>query len=271
MFDWFAYLAVGTLVGTLAGLLGIGGGIVVVVVLAHMFSVQGISNELSIHLAVGTSQATIVMTALVAMWAHHRRQGVLWSVMAAMAPGIIIGALIGALIADTLSGEALKGVFGGVAVLIAWQMGSALSWEASYPLPRRWLLALVGAGIGTVSALVGIGGGSLTVPYLAWHNISVRRAVGTASACSFPLAVGGTGGFILLGWNEPGLPLGSSGYVYWPAAFGIVMASTFFAPIGVKLAYQLASLTLKRIFAFFLGGLGISMLLEVMGRWVFLS
>jgi len=221
------------------------------------------------HLAIGTSQATIVITSAVALWAHHRRGGVLWSVMKGMTPGIMVGALGGALIADVLSGEILKGLFGGVVLLVAWQMGWGIQWVANHPLPHGWKLILVGTGIGMISALVGIGGGSLTVPYLSGHNIPMRRAVGTASACGFPLAIGGTGGFIFVGWNEPGLPLWSSGYVYWPAVFGIAMASVLFAPLGARLAHQLASMTLKKVFAFCLGGLGLHMLVEVVGTALF--
>lgn len=265
MADLTAYLILGASVGILAGLLGVGGGVVIVAVLVHLFSAQGIGNGLNMHMAVGTSQATIVMTSMAAIWAHHRRQGVLWPVTAAMAPGIALGALAGAVIAAALSGQVLKGLFGGFALLLAWQMGAGLHLTAAHPLPQRWILAFVGAGIGIVSALLGIGGGSFTVPYLAWHGIPMRNAVGTASACGFPLAAGGTCGFIWAGWNEGGLPAWSSGYVYWPAALGIVATSMLFAPLGASLAHRLASITLKRVFALCLGVLGLNMLLEWMG------
>lgn len=271
MTDLTTYLALGALVGTLAGLLGIGGGLVIVAVLVHVFSAQGISDELSMHMAIGTSQATIVLTSMAAIWAHHRREGVLWLIMAAMAPGIMLGALLGAVIADALSGQVLKGLFGGFALLIAWQMGIGFRLTAAHPLPQRWILSLVGVVIGGVSALFGIGGGSFTVPYLSWHGIPMRNAVGTASACGFPLAVGGTCGFVWMGWDKLGLPAWSSGYVYWPAAVGIVATSMLFAPLGARLAHRLASITLKRVFAIFLGYLGLNMLLELMGATFLLS
>lgn len=265
MADIIAYLALGTLVGTLAGLLGIGGGLVIVAVLAHLFSAQGIGNGLSMHMAIGTSQATIVMTSMAAVWAHHRRGGVLWPIMVAMAPGIVLGALLGAVIAEALSGQILKGLFGSFSLLMAWWMGADIHPAAVHSLPRRWVLALAGAVIGTVSALFGIGGGSFTVPYLVWHRIPMRNAAGTASACGFPLAVSGTCGFVWMGWDKLGLPAWSSGYVYWPAAVSIVATSVLFAPLGAKLAHRLASITLKKVFAICLGGLGVGMLLELMG------
>jgi uncharacterized membrane protein YfcA len=262
MADLIAYLALGSLVGTLAGLLGIGGGLVIVAVLAHLLPAQGISDELSMHIAIGTSQATIVITSIAAVWTHHRREGILWLVMAVMVPGIVLGALLGAVLANALSGQVLKEVFGGFALLIACQMGFRIHPVATYPLPRPWMLALVGAAIGAVSALFGVGGGSFTVPYFSWHSIPMRKVVGTASACGFPLAIAGTFGFIWTGWDERGLPAWSSGYVYWPAAIGIVLTSTLFAPLGAKLAHRLASITLKRVFATCLGCLGLYMLLD---------
>jgi uncharacterized membrane protein YfcA len=262
MTNLIAYLILGALVGTLAGLLGIGGGLVIVAVLAHLLPAQGISDDLSMHMAIGTSQATIVITSIATVWAHHRRKGVLWSVMAAMMPGIILGAFLGAVIADAFSGQVLKGLFGGFALLIACQMGLGIHPAATHPLPRRWMLALVGAAMGAVSALFGVGGGSFTVPYFSWHNIPMQKVVGTASACGFPLSVAGTCGFIWTGWDKLDLPAWSSGYVYWPAAIGIVLTSTLFAPIGAKLAHRLTSVILKKIFAIFLGGLGLYILSE---------
>lgn len=270
MIDVIAYLALGALVGTLAGLLGIGGGLVIVATLMYLLSAQGIDHNLSMHLAIGTSQATIVITSIAAIWAHSRRAGILWAVMLAMTPGIVVGALLGAFIAGALPSPVLKGLFSIFALLIAWQMGSGLHLAANHPLPQRWAMVGVGAGIGVISALFGIGGGSLTVPYLSWHSVPMRRAVGTASACGLPIAVSGTCGFIWVGWNEPGLPAWSSGYVYWPAVLGIVVASTLLAPLGARLAYRLNSMALKRVFAIFLGGLGLYMLLELMGNVFFL-
>src|SRR5690625_2451768 len=216
MTDVIAYLALGTLVGTLAGLLGIGGGLVIVVVLVHLLPAQGINDDLSVHLAIGTSQATIVMTSIAAVWAHHQRRGILWPMIASMMPGIILGALLGAILANAIPGQVLKGLFGSFALLIACQMALGIQPEAIHPLPRRWGLALVGAAIGAVSALFGIGGGSFTVPYFSWHGVPMQKVVGTASACSVPLSAAGTCGFIWTGWDKLDLPAWSSGYVYWP-------------------------------------------------------
>lgn len=255
------YLSAGAIAGLLAGLLGVGGGIVIVPVLVFVFSLQGIAPEVSVHLAIGTSLATIVATAVSSIRAHHRRGAVLWPVFQRLAPGIVVGALAGAVVADLLSSDSLRRVFGGFAVLVALQMAFSRRPQPHRELPGPLGLSIVGAFIGAVSALVGIGGGSLSVPFMSWCNVSMRNAVATSAATGLPIAVAGAVGFVITGWGEDQLPAFATGYVYWPAFLGIVAMSSLVAPLGARLAHSVPTVTLKRIFALFLGAVGAKMLI----------
>ena len=255
------YLALGAFAGTLAGLLGVGGGLVIVPVLAGVFVGLNYHPEVLMHLAVGTSLATIVMTSLSSVRAHHRRGAVQWQSFAWMAPGIVLGAWLGVAVADTLRGDTLRQVFGIFELSVALYM-----WWDRPVCPHRTLpgrLGLSGAGgvIGAISAVVGIGGGTLTVPYLQWCNVAMRQAVATAAAVGLPIALAGMIGYVIAGWSNPLLPDGSTGYVYWPAFLGIVAASMLFAPLGAHWAHTLPAGRLKRLFALFLAILGLWMLL----------
>ncbi|OGI42969.1 MAG: hypothetical protein A2150_04075 [Candidatus Muproteobacteria bacterium RBG_16_64_11] len=255
-----AYLAVGAFAGTLAGLLGVGGGLVIVPALVVILQLQGLTDAVIVHLAIGTSLATIALTSLSSIVAHHRRGAVRWPVVRALAPGIVIGALLGAAIAEALPGTALRGVFG------VFELGVALQLALDRkPAPHRRLpggigMTLAGGVIGAVSGIVGIGGGTLTVPFLAWCNVALRQAVATSAACGFPIAVAGAAGFMAMGWNDPRLPAGAGGYVYWPAFAGIALASVLFAPLGARLTHALPVPLLRRFFALFLAVLGVKML-----------
>jgi uncharacterized membrane protein YfcA len=178
-----------------------------------------------------------------------------------LAPGIVLGALAGAAIADRMPSDALRVFFALFELSVAVQLGLGLRPSAHRQVPGRWALAGAGAVIGTVSALVGIGGGTLTVPFLVWCNVAMRNAVATSSACGLPIAVAGTLGFVVAGWREAQLPAWSTGYVYWPAFAGIVAASIVFAPLGAWLAHRLPGAVLQRVFALFLALLGVRMLM----------
>lgn len=260
MADLFTYLLLGGIAGVLAGLLGVGGGLVIVPVLAWLFYRSGISPEVVMHLAIGTSLATIVLTSISSVWAHHRRGAVLWSVFRQLTPGILLGAGLGAALADRLPSDSLRLIFGLFELGVALQMGLNLKPSPHRSLPGPWGLSAAGSVIGLVSAVVGIGGGTLTVPFLQWCNVTMRQAVATSSACGLPIAFGGALGFVITGWGTPMLPSLSSGYLYWPAFFGIVAASTLFAPVGARLAHRLPGATLKRFFALLLALLGLRML-----------
>jgi hypothetical protein len=255
------YLIAGATAGMLAGLLGVGGGIVIVPVLVFVFTVQGITPELVVHLAIGTSLATIVVTSLSSIRAHHRRGAVLWPVFSRLAPGIVMGALIGAVVADALSSDTLRRIFGAFALLVALQMGLAKKPAAHRELPGAPSLALVGGFIGMLSALVGIGGGALSVPFMSFCNVPMRNAVATSAAAGLPIALAGAAGFIATGWGETGLPAWATGYVYWPAFLGIVAISALVAPLGASLAHTLPTHALQRFFAVFLAVVGARMLI----------
>lgn len=255
------YLAVGAFAGTIAGLFGVGGGLVIVPVLVFVFKTQGVSEAIMVHLAVGTSLATIVFTSISSVLAHHRRGAVRWPVFRALAPGIVIGALAGAAIADAMPTAVLRSFFGVFELSVA-----AYLWWDRPPAPHRGLpgaagMNATGGAIGTVSSIIGIGGGTLTVPFLVWCNVPMRAAVATSAACGLPIAVAGAIGFVITGWNHPALPADASGYLYWPAFAGIVAASILFAPLGARLAHALPVARLRRGFALLLAVLGVRMLI----------
>ncbi len=254
------YLAVGAVAGVLAGLLGVGGGLVIVPALMFSFQAQGFEPAVLMHMAVGTSLLTIVFTSLSSIRAHHRRGAVIWALVRRLAPGIVVGGLLGAAIADLMPGEILRRVFAVFVLLVAAELGFG-----SPPAPHRALPGALGMGvagvvIGAVSAVVGIGGGSLTVPFLAWCNVAVRSAVAVSAACGLPIALSGSLGFLLTGLGEAGLPTWSTGYLYWPAMLGIAVASVLTAPYGARLAHQLPGDVLRRVFAVFLAAVGARLL-----------
>jgi uncharacterized membrane protein YfcA len=258
--EWITYLSLGAFAGTLAGLLGVGGGLVIVPVLILLFKEQGFSHQVLVHLAIGTSLATIVFTSLSSVWAHHHRRAVLWPEFWQLTPGIVIGALTGAIIAKLIPGADLRTIFGIFELIVAVQMGLNLKPDARRQLPSAMGMGLAGGVIGTVSAIVGIGGGTMSVPFLTWCNVAMQKAVATSAACGLPIAIAGAIGFVVAGWGEAGLPSLSSGYLYWPAFAGIVAASVLFAPLGARLAHALPGAMLKKVFALFIGMLGIRML-----------
>jgi len=257
----FGYVLTGMIAGVLAGMLGVGGGLVIVPVLAYLFSQQSFDSAVIMHLAIGTSLATIVLTSLSSIRAHQRRGAIVWRVVAQLSPGIIIGTWFGAAVAHQLPTAVLRLIFGGFELLVAVQMAFEYSAAPHRQLPGRTGTGIAGVIIGTVSAIVGIGGGTLTVPFLTWCNIEIRRAVATSAACGLPIALSGTVAYVVTGWNEPALPGASSGYLHWPALLGIGFTSVLFAPLGAHFAHTLPLRTLRRFFALFLLLLGIRMLL----------
>lgn len=250
------YLLVGVLAGFMAGLFGVGGGLVIVPALIYCFAMQGVSPLIAVQLAVGTSLATIVFTSISSVKAHHSHGNVDWSIWRLLAPGIAVGVVGGVALAAAMAGEQLKLVFGIFAVLIALQMAFGLRPSAGRQLPARPAVVLAGGGIGFLSALFGIGGGSLTVPYLSWCQLRMQRAVATAAACGLPIAIVGAVSNVVAGFGHPELPPWSSGFVYWPALLAIVLCSTPVARIGANLAQRLPAQRLKQCFAVFLFGVG---------------
>lgn len=243
------YGAVGAAAGILAGLLGIGGGLVIVPMLVFCFTRQGIPEPAIMHLALGTSMASIMFTAVSSFWFHHRRGAVRWLVVRRIVIGIFVGTFLGTAVAASLSTRFLKGFFVIFLYYVAVQMLTGRKPKPGRQLPGA--AGMFGAGnvIGGVSSLVGIGGGTLSVPFMMWCNIPLHEAIGTSAAIGFPIAVAGAAGYALNGLSAAGLPGYSLGYVYLPALAGIIGASVLTAPIGVRMAHSLPVDKLKRLFA----------------------
>lgn len=255
------YAALGCVAGLLAGTLGLGGGVVIVPALLLTLPALGLGTDMAAHLAVATSLATIAVTSLSAIRTHHRHGYLRWPLALRLAAGIVPGALAGALLASQLPGAWLASLFGLFAMLIALQMLFSSRSEAVADLPERLpgapFLVIAGCLIGLVSGIFGIGGGSVTVPWLSWCRVRMQEAVAVSAAGGFPIALGGCAGFVWAGWSEPGLPVGSLGYVYLPAAAAIVLTSFPFAWLGARVAHRLPSRALKRVFALVLFLIGL--------------
>lgn len=259
--EFLLYLVLGAFAGVLAGLFGVGGGIIIVPVLVISFTQQGFDASILTHLAVGTSLATIIFTSLNAIRTHHRKGAVRWPIFVWMAVGILLGTGLGALTAKSIQGPHLQKIIGVFALVIAVQLALDIKPKASRAVPGKPGLTLAGMVIGWASAIFGIGGGSLTVPFLTWRSVPMQQAVGTSSACGLPIALAGAFSFIVLGWSEPDLPAHSLGFVYLPALLGIALTSMFFAGLGARLAHALSPRLLKRLFAALLACVGLHFLL----------
>lgn len=255
------FALLGAVAGTVAGLLGVGGGILVVPGLAFLLAGGEVPADRLMQVAVGTSLANIVVTSLSSIRAHHRRGAVHWPVVARMTPGIVAGALLGAVIADLLPTRTLAIVFGVFLLLVTARLTFGGQPAAHRQLPGLAGLAGVGTGVGTLSSLLGIGGGTMTVPFLAWCNVSLREAVATSAACGLPIALAGAAGFALAGLDTPGMPALATGYIYWPAFIAVAPLSIAFAPLGARLAHTIPVTALRRGFALFVLIVGIRMLL----------
>jgi uncharacterized membrane protein YfcA len=247
-----AYGGLGLVVGFVAGLLGVGGGLIIVPVLIFLLHAQGRAVGMEPQMALGTSLASILFTSLSSVRAHHRHGAVVWPLVRRIAPGIVLGTLAGAVLAAQMSAWVLKVFF----VVFLFYAGIQM-WLDFKPAPQRELpgragTTLAGGVIGAVSSWVGIGGGTLSVPFMLWHNIPLHRAIGTAAAIGFPIAAAGAAGYMLGGWGVAGRPAGSLGFVYLPALAGIVLGSVLTAPLGARTAHRLPVRPLKRIFALLL-------------------
>ncbi len=255
------YLGLGAVVGILAGLLGVGGGLVIVPIVVFTLTWQGVPSEYLMHLALGTSLASIIFTSVSSFWAHHKRGAVDWLVVRRIVLGILVGTFLGSCLASRMSNNALKGIFVVFIYYMAFQMLTNIKPKPTRTLPGPLGMFGVGNGIGAVSSLVGIGGGTLSVPFMVWCNVTVHEAIGTSAAIGFPIAIAGTVGYIVNGLQVAGLPAYSLGYLYLPALAGIVAASVLTAPFGVRLAHSLPVAKLKRVFALFLFIMGTKMLI----------
>jgi len=248
--EWIAaYLALGALVGFFAGLLGVGGGGIMVPILTTMFAMQGFGHEHLVHMALGTSMAAIVITSISSLRAHHAHGAVRWDIVRGITPGVLIGTFAGTFVASRVPSAPLAVFFACFMAYVSLQMILNVKPKPSRELPGALGLAGVGGGIGIVSALVAIGGGSLSVPFMTWCNVKMQNAIGTSAAIGLPIALAGAAGYLINGWGGTGLPSWSVGYVYLPALVAISLVSTFTAPVGARLAHRLPVATLKKIFA----------------------
>ena len=263
---WAVFPLLGVVAGTLAGLLGIGGGIVLVAALVGVLPLLGVPKALVMHVALATSLASIIVTASASANAHRQRGSVLWPSVAWLAPGLVIGGVAGGLGAVRLSGDTLAlgvGVFCLLMALrMAWPPRMAAASVGEPPPPRGAMLSVAGLAIGAISAIVGIGGGSLTVPLLVSRGVATVRAVGTSSACGVLIALSSAAAYALgAGAIAPsGLPSGTWGFVHVPAALGIALGAWVAAPWGARLAHRLSGLALSRVFALALALVGLGLL-----------
>lgn len=256
---WLAGLATamaltGLISGTLAGLLGVGGGIVIVPVLFNVLPFFGIAEAVQMKLAVGTSLATIIPTSIQSARKHFAKGTMDVVLLRSLAPSIGVGVALGTVLAIWLRGDALTAVFAAVAVLVAINMAlTGVDWRLRESFPTGVPRHGIGGFIGTVSAMMGIGGGTVGVPILSAFGAPMRAAVATASAFGIIIAVPATIGFAWAGWGDPLLPPLSLGYVNLVGVALIVPSSMLAAPWGVRLAHSIPPLLLKRLFALFLG------------------
>ena len=254
------YLAIGGVVGFLAGLLGIGGGVVMVPMLVFVFTGQDMPAEHRLHVALGTAMATIIFTSLSSLRAHHGYGSVDWPIARAIAPGILAGAFFAALLAGVIPTRPLAMIFTVVVIYAATQMFFNLRPKKTRPLPGKVGLFGAGAVIGGVSSLASAGGAFLSIPFLAWCDVPLRRAIGTAAAIGFPIAIAGSAGYVLQGLRSQGLPAGALGYVYLPALALVVTTSMLAAPLGARLAHRLPVKRLRIVLALMLYGMAAKML-----------
>ena len=261
------YWIIGAIAGMLAGLLGVGGGLFIVPMLLFILPLTGVQSEQLMTIAVASSLATIVFTSIASVRAHHLARKVHWDIVKAWIPGLILGAIIGVLIADMAPQEFPKTLFGLCALAVAWKMMSAVRhvrpMEASTPrIPKKPWQYLHATWIATASSLIGIGGGAFSVPLLKQWRVPINEAVATSSAIGLPLSIAATISFIVIGWDQQELPNYTFGYLYWPAIIGIVSSSVIFAPLGAKLAHRISKSKLSALFALFLLIVGLKIILD---------
>jgi uncharacterized membrane protein YfcA len=239
----------GCCTGFLAGLLGIGGGMLMVPFLTILLDIKGFPHEYGVKMAVATSLATICFTSLTSVWAHHKRGAVLWPVVLRLTPGILLGSMLGSQLAVALPAKILGVMFAIFITFSATQM-----FLDRKPKPGRALPGWIGTSsfgmlIGGLASLVGAGGAFVSVPFMTWCNVKIHNAVATSAALGFPIAAAGTIGYVIAGWSLPDMPAGALGFLYVPALLTISAASVLTAPMGARAAHTLDRRKLQRVFA----------------------
>ncbi|GLX79325.1 UPF0721 transmembrane protein [Thalassotalea insulae] len=259
---FIACAILGCVAGFLAGLLGIGGGLVIVPAMVYLLPSLGVSGESLMPIAIATSLASIVFTAASATFAHHKNNNIPWDIAKQLMVMIAGGALLGAYVADTLSNELLTYIFAVAVTILASYMLLSIRTVKTKAMPSDGVIKLIGFATGGIASIMGIAGGAILVPVLTYYSMSIRHAIGTATVCGFVVAIFGALGFIITGLDHPNLPSWSLGYIYLPALLGIISTSSLFAPYGVKLAEKLPVRYLKRLFAGFLILVAIKMAIQ---------
>lgn len=258
------YLILGLVVGYFSGLFGIGGGLLMVPVLTFLFDAQKFPANNIMHLALGTSMATILFTSLASAYQHHKHQAVSWNAVFHITPGILLGTLLGALIVGFVNTSYITVFFILFVYLSAMQMLLGFKPEATRDYPGRIEMMLAGIVIGAISSIVSIGGGVLSVPYLLWHKLTIRNAIATSAAIGFPIAVGGTMGYIATGiFFGLDLPAGSLGYVQLPVLLSMVIGTMLTAPLGASATHRMPMEQLRKLFALLLFILATKMLFKL--------
>lgn len=259
-----AMIFAGLLGGFIAGLLGVGGGIVIVPVLYFVLGGMGVDDDIRMKIAVATSLTTIVFTSLASARSHYRKGAVDFDLIKAWALPIFLGVVSGTLIAAYVPGKVLTGVFAVTALLVAINMTlRANSPALAKDFPHPVVKAAFGYLVGIISAMMGIGGGTLSVPILTAFNYDIRKAVGTASALGFVIAIPGTIGYVLAGWSAPGLPAGSLGFLNLFALVALIPLTMLIAPLGAKTAHSIPKNILSYAFAAFLFATSVRMFIDL--------
>lgn len=257
---FIACALLGAVVGFFAGLLGIGGGLIIVPVLIYLLPLLGISAELAFPMALATSLASIIFTSSSATFAHHKNGNIPWVIAKKLVVTVAIGAILGAVIAGMLSLKALTIIFASAVLVLALYMFLSIKVERTVALPTNWVLQLIGLFTGVLASLMGIAGGAILVPILMYCSLSIRQAIGVATASGIVVALFGALGYVIIGFGKVNLPPWSIGYIYLPALLGIVLTSSLFAPLGVKAGAKLPLRYLKKGFAIFLMLVSIKMI-----------
>ena len=257
---WLVYLLMGLFVGFFAGLLGIGGGLILVTLMVYLFTLQGFPADRLLHLALGTSITSIVFTSISSLRAHHKHGAVRWDIVRLAVPGLVVGTLLGTVVADLLQSKYLAIFFVIFVYYSAVQMFANVKPKPTRQLPGKTGTTAISVVIGIVSSLVGVGGGVMTIPLMSLCNVPMRQAIGTSAALGLPIALAGAAGFIATGLGKNHLPALSVGYVYLPALIGIVLGTFITVPWGARMAHSMPVTRLTKIFAVILFILATKML-----------
>lgn len=257
------FLITGLVSGTLAGLLGIGGGMIIVPVVVWVLAAHGYGDDNLIKVALGTSLAVIIPTSISSALAHYRRKTLRLDVFFNMLPGVIVGTIAGGFLVGYLPDKVLKIIFGVGCLLVAFKMFTQAAPKPTRSLPNRFYQAVVGSIIGAISTMLGIGGGTMTVPYLNWCNVPMRNAVGTSAAVGLPIAASGAVTLMLVGQAAENLPQNSIGFVYLPAFLAIGISAVIMAPFGAKLTQHVPVNALKMLMALIILAAGLKIIHSV--------